>query len=450
MDLLANVPSWDDIERNLDDKFNTLNQGYSDGLQSAHDSWNGFTRRVSTTATQAYGYMGGNRIDSVKAAMRLSQPIIESNLKRKWASIEIEQILPILLQLVKEVAMILGGSVAVGTIAGGVAGSFFFGVGAVPVAAVGAGIGLQVGNLILLTLGLASIAEYFYQGLPACLATLQEGFATAWHADEGLKPEGLDPTGGSAYVMQERIDRAAQQLAKGQEQLVLLLFTAIVTYWTRGQVKAGLMGSMDSIAARSTKLQAEISNKQFANWLARNEQKLLAQPELRAAGPIPLEKTFPDPPSVNKSLPEDQIYPDPVKIEQSQENSARPDTYAGVKEASSFLKSKGVPRAFRKQILESFEIPTINVRQATDNEYGLRYFDGVNAQKEGRYLFETFPANRESLALRTEWNQMTYFAQFKVAPGTTIIEGRASAQGVGLSGGQIQKYILNLSDLLQP
>ncbi|EGI00105.1 hypothetical protein PLA106_28843, partial [Pseudomonas amygdali pv. lachrymans str. M302278] len=35
--------SWDDIERNLDDKFNTLNQAYSDGLQSTHDSWNGFT-----------------------------------------------------------------------------------------------------------------------------------------------------------------------------------------------------------------------------------------------------------------------------------------------------------------------------------------------------------------------------------------------------------------------
>ncbi|RMM90791.1 polymorphic toxin type 46 domain-containing protein [Pseudomonas savastanoi] len=294
MDLLANIPSWDDIERNLDDKFNTLNQAYSDGLQSTYDSWNGFTRRVNTTATQAYGYMGGNRIDYVNAAMRLSYPIIESNLKRKWASIEIEQILPVLLQLVKEVAMILGGSVAVGTVAGGVAGAFFFGVGAVPVAAAGAGIGLQVGNLILLALGLSSITEYFYKGLPACLSTLQEGFATAWHADEGLKPEGLDPTGGSAYEIQERIDRAARQIAKGQEQLVLLLFTAIVTYMTRGQVKAGIIGSVDSIAARSAKLQADISNKQFANWLARNEQKLLAQPELRVNEPAQFRKESPD------------------------------------------------------------------------------------------------------------------------------------------------------------
>ncbi|KPB52448.1 hypothetical protein ALQ48_01779 [Pseudomonas coronafaciens pv. zizaniae] len=30
----------------------------------------------------------------------------------------------------------------------------------------------------------------------------------------------------------------------------MLVFTAIVTYMTRGQVKAGLMGGMDSIAAR--------------------------------------------------------------------------------------------------------------------------------------------------------------------------------------------------------
>ncbi|KPX75906.1 polymorphic toxin type 46 domain-containing protein [Pseudomonas syringae group genomosp. 3] len=324
MDLLANIPSWDDIERNLDDKFNTLNQAYSDGLQSTYDSWNGFTRRVSTTATQAFGYMGSNRIDSVKAAMRLSRDIVESDLKRKWASIEIEQILPVLLQLVKEVAMILGGSVAVGAIAGGVAGSIFFGVGAVPVAAVGAGIGLQVGNLILLALGLSSIAEYFYQGLPACLSTLQEGFATAWHADEGLKPEGLDPTGGSAYVMQERIDRAARQLAKGQEQLVLLLFTAIVTYMTRGQVKAGLVGSMDSIAARSAKLQAEISNKQFANWLARNEQKLLAQPELRVNEPVQFGKESPDLDRPYEAHnPQSESIPEPPVLSSEQSRASR-------------------------------------------------------------------------------------------------------------------------------
>ncbi|NWC93008.1 MULTISPECIES: polymorphic toxin type 46 domain-containing protein [unclassified Pseudomonas] len=295
MDLLANIPSWDDIERNLDQKFGALNQSVNEGLQSANDSWNGFTRRVGDGATQAYGYMGGQRIDNVRQAMALSYPIIQSDLKRKWASIEIEQILPVLLQLVKEVSMILGASVAVGTIAGGAAGAFAFGVGAAPGAVAGAGIGLQVGNLILMALGLSAIAEYFYQGLPACLSTLQEGLATAWHAEDGVKPVGLDPSGGSAAQVQERTERAARQLARGQEQLVLLLLTAIVTYLTRGQIKSGVMGSMDSIAARSAKLQAEISNKQFATWLARNEQKILAQPELQVKDPAPLKRAEPEP-----------------------------------------------------------------------------------------------------------------------------------------------------------
>ncbi|MNJ29997.1 hypothetical protein D3C77_245810 [compost metagenome] len=290
MDLLANIPSWGDIERNLDQKFSELNQSVNEGLQSANDSWDGFTRRVSNGAGQAYGYMGGRRIDNVLLAMNLSYPIIQSNLKHKWASINIEQILPVLLQLVKEVTMILGGSVAIGTVAGGAAGAFAFGVGAAPGAVAGAGIGLQVGNLILMGLGLSAIAEYFYQGLPSCLSTLQEGLATAWYAEDGLKPVGLDPSGGSSAQAQERTERAARQLARGQEQLVLLLLTAIVTYLTRGQMKAGVMNSMESIATRSAKLQAEISNKQLAAWLAKNEQKLLAQPELRTSNPIRLTK----------------------------------------------------------------------------------------------------------------------------------------------------------------
>jgi hypothetical protein len=296
MDFLANVPSWDDIERNLDDKFNALNQGVSSGLQSANDGWDGMSRRVSNGLSQAYGYMGGDRIDHVRQAMALSYPIMQSDLTRKWASININEIMPVLIKLVQDVVMILGGSVAVGGAVGGAVGSLAFGVGALPGAMVGSGIGLQVGNLILMALGLAAIAEYFYQGLPACLATLQEGLATAWHAEDGLKPAGLDPSGGSAAQVQERTERAARQLARGQEQLVMLLLTAIVTYLTRGQMKAGVMNSLESIATRSARLQSEISNKEFATWLARNEQKILAQPELQAREAVPVVKVEPEQP----------------------------------------------------------------------------------------------------------------------------------------------------------
>lgn len=291
MDLLDYVPSWNDVERNLDRKFSALNQSVNRGMQTAHDGWDGFTRRVSSGANQAYGYMGGNRIDHVRQAMALSYPIMQTNLSRKWASININEILPVLLKLVQEVVMILGGSVAVGGAVGGAVGSLAFGAGALPGAVVGGGIGLQVGNLILMGLGLAAIGEYFYQGLPACLSTLQQGLATAWNAEDGVKPAGLDPSGGSSAAIQDRTERAARQLARGQEQLILLLLTAIVTYLTRGQMKAGVMNSVESIATRSAKLQAEMSNKRFAEWLVRNERSILTEPDLQVKETRPFRHT---------------------------------------------------------------------------------------------------------------------------------------------------------------
>jgi hypothetical protein len=127
-----------------------------------------------------------------------------------------------------------------------------------------------------------------------------------------------------------------------------------------------------------------------------------------------------------------------------------PNPYTGVQEASAYLRAQGVPREVRKQILESFDLRTIGVRQAGASEYGVRYFDNVNAFDKGRYLVETFPASRASLALDLQWNRMTNFTQWQIRPGATLFEGVASPQGVGLRGGQIQKFVPNLNDLLSP
>ncbi len=127
-----------------------------------------------------------------------------------------------------------------------------------------------------------------------------------------------------------------------------------------------------------------------------------------------------------------------------------PNPYAGVQEASAYLRAQGVPRNVRKQVLESFDVRTIGVRQAGASEYGLRYFDNVDAFAKGRYLFATFPASRASLALDPQWNRMTYFTQWQIRPGAMLFEGVASPKGVGLPGGQIQKFVPNLNDLLSP
>ncbi|KKI26711.1 polymorphic toxin type 15 domain-containing protein [Pseudomonas syringae group genomosp. 3] len=280
MMILKDVPRWDEIERNLADKFDDLNQAFNRSWAQAEPEWHGFTRRISSGFDRTYGYLDGGRIDSVKEALNNSYPIVLGRLRRRWADLDIEQIVDVLVQISREVALILGGSVAIGSIVGGVAGGFFLGVGAVPGLVVGGGIGLQVGSLVLSGLGLYSIAEYFYRGLPECLLTLQDGITTAWSAEQE-KFAGVDPTGGSMARREYAIESASRLLARGQEQVVTLLLTAIVTYLTRGQIKSGLMGGVDNLAARSAKLQSDISNRRLADWLAKNEKKLLAHPEFQ-------------------------------------------------------------------------------------------------------------------------------------------------------------------------
>ena len=104
-------------------------------------------------------------------------------------------------------------------------------------------------------------------------------------------------------------------------------------------------------------------------------------------------------------------------------------SYDGVKQASEYLQSQGVPRVYRKQILESFNVETIKLQTAGDSTYGLRFYGG-NANTEGRYLFETFSplTNRQNLALPYEWNRMTGIQQFQVRSGTIMITGKTAAQ----------------------
>ena len=131
------------------------------------------------------------------------------------------------------------------------------------------------------------------------------------------------------------------------------------------------------------------------------------------------------------------------------------DPFIGVKQASEYLQSQGVPRQFRKTTLESFDIDTIKLDVAGSNTYGLRFYDDINATAKGRYLFETFSpqVNRSNLALPPEWNKMTGIQQWQVKPDTIIIKGKAGPQyqmGDQYIGGVEQWYITNLDDLIKP
>ncbi len=124
--------------------------------------------------------------------------------------------------------------------------------------------------------------------------------------------------------------------------------------------------------------------------------------------------------------------------------------YDGVRAASSYLQKAGVPRVYRKQILQSFNIETISLRTAGNSTFGLRFFGG-SANASGRYLFPTFTnyTNRVGLALPYRWNSMTGISQFQIRPGATYIFGRAASQGGRFTGGSYQMYVNDLGNLIR-
>jgi RHS repeat-associated protein len=123
-------------------------------------------------------------------------------------------------------------------------------------------------------------------------------------------------------------------------------------------------------------------------------------------------------------------------------------SFAGVREASALLKEAGVPRQYRKEILESFDRATISVNQAGTSTFGIRFYSssGVGSQARGRYLTPTLPATRDALALPGA-NAMSGIAQFQLRPGSVYIAGRV-APAFGHQGGGIQWFVPNLDDLI--
>jgi hypothetical protein len=101
--------------------------------------------------------------------------------------------------------------------------------------------------------------------------------------------------------------------------------------------------------------------------------------------------------------------------------------------------------------MDSFEEGTMRVRTAGDSDYGMRFYDNENAWARGRYLTTLWPATREEIAVKAQWNQFTYVKQWQIRPGAQIIEGRVAPQGIGYPGGGMQTYVLDPEgDLLEP
>lgn len=213
----------------------------------------------SGVLTALPGYETYSRVSNVIQAIEDAEPVAFNTITKRLSGITLDDIKPILVNILKDIALYVGGSTVIGAGVGGAVGSLAFGAGAIPGAAAGAAVGAEVGNLILMFTGLKSIAIYMKDAVPKACRYYVAGFNEAW----GPRDFGRPPF----------ITAATDDFARGHVLFLTALLMGIVVYLTRGK------GNMQSLFAE-VRSSARLGPR-MATWLERNEDKLLNDPELR-------------------------------------------------------------------------------------------------------------------------------------------------------------------------
>lgn len=225
------------------------------------------------------------RVDNIRTAFYRAEFEASSLLRQRFADIDISDVLFDLMGVVGDMAMIIAGSVLAGGALGAGVGALAGGIGAGPGAFAGMAVGLQASSWILGVLGLASVAEFFVQGLPALLDHYVRGIQVAWDGTRGN--EGLNPISQDDPWV---VDQAAHHIARGHTEVVILLLGAVVEYLTRGR------GNMALLAGQ---MRASRKGARLAQWMVKHEEGLKGRPDLQPAGARTVSSTTPEPKSGN-------------------------------------------------------------------------------------------------------------------------------------------------------
>ena len=246
------VPSWFEIESRVTDEM---------GYQGRAQFRSYLNEPVASLALNL------RRVRAVQSAFNQAEWQAGSILHQRFADLEIASILNELLKVVREMAMIVVGSTLTGGAIGAGIGAFGAGAGAIPLAGAGAAMGLKVSGWILGVLGLASIAEFFIEGLPRIGEYYVDGIRFAWEGtcgNEGTGPFCRD----DPYA----ISRATHQIAQGHVEVVLLLLGAIVSYLTRGRGDARVLAQEMAASRKGARL---------GQWMLKHEEGLKKRPDLQ-------------------------------------------------------------------------------------------------------------------------------------------------------------------------
>ncbi|MBA6109019.1 hypothetical protein H4C48_01445 [Pseudomonas asiatica] len=246
------VPSWHEIESRV-----IAMVGYQSGGQ------------FRTSLNEEVASLGLNlrRIEAVRTAFYHAEWQAAHMLRQRFADLDINSIVDELLMVVRQMAMIVAGSTITGGLLGAGVGAFAGGAGTIPFAGAGAAMGLKVSGWILGALGLASIAEFFIEGLPRIGECYVDGIRFAWEGtcgNEGSGPFCRD----DPYA----ISRATHQIAQGHVEVVLLLLGAIVSYLTRGRGDARVLAQEMTASRKGARL---------GQWMLKHEEGLKKRPDLQ-------------------------------------------------------------------------------------------------------------------------------------------------------------------------
>ena len=262
------LPSWFEIEDRL------ITEVESRGLGNFRSSLNETVMSVGLAL---------RRVENIRTAFYRADHEAAELLRTRFADIDIANVLNDLLGAVSQMAMIVAGSVLTGGAIGAGVGALAGGAGAVPGAFTGIAVGLQAGTWILGVLGLASIAEFFIDGLAPLIEHYLRGIETAWEGTRG--DEGLSPFSQDDFLV---VERASHHFARGHVEVVVLLLSAIVDYLTRGRGHAGQLAN---------EMRASGKGQRLGQWMLKHEDALKKRPDLqpRAPGKGPFAPQEPPP-----------------------------------------------------------------------------------------------------------------------------------------------------------
>ncbi len=274
------VPSWHEIESRV-----IAVVGYPSGGQ------------FRTGLNEEVASLGLNlrRIEAVRTAFYHAEWQAAHLLRQRFADLDINSIIDELLRVVQQMAMIVAGSTITGGLLGAGVGAFAGGAGTIPFAGAGAAMGLKVSGWILGALGLASIAEFFVEGLPRIGEYYVDGIRFAWEGtcgNEGTGPFCRD----DPYA----ISRATHQIAQGHVEVVVLLLGAIVSYLTRGRGDARVLAQEMAASRKGARL---------GQWMLQHEEGLKKRPDLQVPERRKGAMDDPQPVQPNRQAGKDKEHP---------------------------------------------------------------------------------------------------------------------------------------------